>query len=46
MKYTSDGTEPNSSSTALANDGLLAVEIGTTYKILCQGEISIIKITK
>ena len=43
MKYTSDGSEPNSSSTVLANDEPLAVEIGRTYKILCQGEISIIK---
>ena len=43
MKYTSDGSEPNSSSTVLANDESLAVEIRTTYKILCQGEISIIK---
>ena len=46
MKYTSDGTELNSSSTVLANDEPLAVEIGTTYKILCQGEISIIKFTE
>ena len=46
MKYTSDGSEPNSSSTVLANDESLAVEIGTTYKILCQGEISIIKFTE
>ena len=46
MKYTSDGSEPNSSSTVLANDSSLAVEIGTTYKILCQGEISIIKFTE
>ena len=46
MKYTSDGSKPNSSSTVLANDEPLAVEIGTTYKILCQGEISTIKITE
>ena len=46
MKYTSDGSEPNSSSTVLANDESLAVEIGTTYKILCQGEISTIKFTE
>ena len=46
MKYTSDGSEPNSSSTVLANDSSLAVEIETTYKILCQGEISIIKFTE
>ena len=46
MKYTSDGSEPNSSSTVLANDESLAVEIGMTYKILCQGEISTIKFTE
>ena len=46
MKYTSDGSEPNSSSSVLANDESLAVEIGTTYKILCQGEISTIKFTE
>ena len=46
MKYTSDGSEPDSSSNVLANDKPLAVEIGTTYKILCQGEISIIKFTE
>ena len=46
MKYTSDGSEPNSSSTVLANDEPLAAEIGMTYKILCQGEISIIKFTE
>ena len=46
MKYTSDGSEPNSYSTVLANDESLAVEIGMTYKILCQGEISTIKFTE
>ena len=46
MKYTSDGSEPNSSSTVLANDEPLAAEIGMTYKILCQGEISTIKFTE
>lgn len=46
MKYTSDGSEPNSSSSVLANDESLAVEIGMIYKILCQGEISTIKFTK
>ena len=46
MKYTSDGSEPNSSSSVLANDESLAVEIGMTYKILCQGEISTIKFTE
>ena len=46
MKYTSDGSEPNSSSTVLANNKPLATEIGKTYKILCQGEISTIKITE
>ena len=46
MKYTSDGSEPNSSSIVLANDEPLAIKIGTTYKILCQGEISTIKFTE
>ena len=46
MKYTSDGSEPNSSSTVLANDEPLAVKIGMTYKVLYQGEISIIKFTE